>query len=177
MRKLSNINENVFDDMLKRNQGTDERRENFIKTNIDDLKCGLHMGNIYWADDYLEIIEKDDEGVKISLNEFNKIKREGLKGWRLPTQDEFRELFRKGHLYSDALESRVYDNPGCTGNNVLILSYRYVQMEESDSGNCMNFDEVGAIHWKKISDPDISELKYRGQEYWLTVLLVREDKI
>lgn len=94
MRKLSKLNENVFDDMLKRSSGRDERTEDKV-SNINDLKP-VDMGKtVYWADRDLTIygetlIEYEDKNLDDIL---------ASSEWRLPTLLEVADLDDADLLY------------------------------------------------------------------------------
>ena len=88
MKKLSNINESVWSNIHKRSNGSSERKEDMIKTNIKDM-IPVDIGvSVLWADRDLEINEEVDLT-------FDEIKNFEIDGWRLPMQNEADELLTK----------------------------------------------------------------------------------
>ena len=84
------VNESVWNDIRKRGNGTDVKKEDEL-TNIRDIQP-VDMGvSVLWADRDLERKDKDDDCF-FEFDEANEIIKNT--DWRIPTKDETYELFR-----------------------------------------------------------------------------------
>ena len=90
MRKLSNITESVWNDIRKRGLG-DEVKEEDRLTNLKEL-VPVDMGTtVLWADRDLEYKNEDDPSY-FTYEEVEDIVKKSE--WRIPTKDEFYELYK-----------------------------------------------------------------------------------
>lgn len=167
MRRLS---ESVFDDIIVRSKGNDIRNEDRpILNNIDKLKCGVCIDDIYWADQQLKV---NDE-YEISINTFNCIKNYQLKGWRLPTRKEFEKLIKNTYIYSsNCYESKAFENPVKEGPFVDLYTLELMQIQKDNEFNIANYDEFGKIRFYSI-DENVNTFK----NCIIVVQLVRDNKI
>lgn len=88
MKRFSNIEESVWNDIRKRGNGSDAKKEDTIKTNIKDISPVDIGVSVLWADKDLSI---DDE-IYLYINQVKDFEKDG---WRLPTKNEADELLTK----------------------------------------------------------------------------------
>ena len=93
MKKLSvSLKESRFVDLINKKFTGEIRKEDHYEhyLNIDELKCGVKDGDIYWANVDLTI---DGASILSKKEEFDEIPKAILKGWRLPKSSEVSTAF------------------------------------------------------------------------------------
>ncbi len=103
MKKLSNIDESFWGDVHRRSRGDEIRKEDDI-TNIRDIKP-VDMGvSVLWADKDLEY---RDGSPYFAYDEADELIKNS--GWRLPTQEEAKELFKYTIMIKNTAEACILE--------------------------------------------------------------------
>lgn len=152
MKKLSIINENIFDGIGKRSKGGIVRKED--NTNISELKQ-IDLGKdfpVYFADkDFISagndvFTWSDAENIMSKLNN---------SGWRLPKYDEIIDMFFKStfrHILKDNIEQSFKPN-------------EYVSITNKDTGVSITFyidNNFGNGYWCDWSNDDKTNNRTSG---------------
>ncbi len=126
MKKLSNINESAWGDMMRRGSGEIIRKEDVIVSNIKELKP-VDMGtSVLWADRDLE----SDENVYFSFLDANKIIEKSE--WRLPTFNEMLELNKTTAIYKNTIEEYKLHYYNTTHNDLIFKKCGYQYADDND---------------------------------------------
>lgn len=172
-KKVKSTNESLFSDVVARGEGREVRKEDLKNLNINKLKCGLFLGGVYWASDQLTI----NDDYNISIFDFESIKKPQLKGWRLPTRNEFKKMVNDGYEHSSSYnDTYIYDNLDRKGGHIILSADELTIMQDIQGYNVIYLDEQGQIGIESIDKND-KVPTVDGNSKWTVVQLVRDDKI